>query len=399
VNSQISFESSVTPGVSIVVCTHNGAARLPATLAHLAAQKVSPDCPWEVVIIDNASTDGTSDIARRLWPSGHSAAFRVILEPRLGSARARERGLRAAKYEYVSFVDDDNWVCPEWVQTTAEVMSARPDVGACFGLKEPACETDPPSWFETFKWMFVIGPDPSSSPPDFTNRPCEVPSAGLCVCKSAWFGLERAGFRLLTVGRVGSRLTAGEDTELCCALTLSGWKILYDPRLRLKHFIPQSRLNWAYLRRQSRGWGISTALLDPYYFALRRAADPIDGRTRAPADIRETWLWHASAAGKNLLRRPMALVWSLFYEREGSRQQLEVDGMIGRLIGLLQTRSAHDRAVRDVLEARWLVESAQSRERYRSSVENFVNGRAARDEEAGVASPQVSQRPSVRVRS
>jgi glycosyltransferase involved in cell wall biosynthesis len=81
------------PGVSLVVCTHEGATRLPAVLAHLAAQRVVAALPWEVVVVDNASTDGTAAVARAMWPTTAPAPLRVIAEPRPGVGHARLRGL------------------------------------------------------------------------------------------------------------------------------------------------------------------------------------------------------------------------------------------------------------------------------------------------------------------
>jgi glycosyltransferase involved in cell wall biosynthesis len=64
-------------GISVVICTHNGAARLAQTVRHLAAQRVKPERPWEFLLIDNASADNTPAVARQLW-----------LSPRAGGGRA-----------------------------------------------------------------------------------------------------------------------------------------------------------------------------------------------------------------------------------------------------------------------------------------------------------------------
>lgn len=55
-------------GVSVVIPSYNGADRLPATLAHIAAQRVPPGLEWEVVLVDNASSDGTAEAARGRHP-------------------------------------------------------------------------------------------------------------------------------------------------------------------------------------------------------------------------------------------------------------------------------------------------------------------------------------------
>ncbi|HLB90290.1 MAG TPA: glycosyltransferase, partial [Terriglobales bacterium] len=121
--AQRARELTVPTGVSAIVCCYNSASRLPATLAHLASQRCEGRFPWEVILVDNASTDGTGRIAQELWPQDAPVHLRVVHEARLGLAYARQRGISAARYELLSFVDDDNWVCPNWVQLVWELMS------------------------------------------------------------------------------------------------------------------------------------------------------------------------------------------------------------------------------------------------------------------------------------
>ena len=159
------------PGVSLVVCTHEGATRLPAVLAHLAAQRVAAALPWEVVVVDNASTDGTAAVARATWPTPAPAPLRVIAEPRPGVGHARLRGLDEAAYDVVGFVDDDNWLAPDWVACAWEVMQAHPDVGACGSHGEPAFEgAAPPEWFAPNGAWSARGASPSPAGPPAPSR-------------------------------------------------------------------------------------------------------------------------------------------------------------------------------------------------------------------------------------
>src|SRR5438552_18835729 len=94
--------------LSVVIPTYNGAGRLPVPLRALASQEGAAG-PFEVVVVDNASTDGTAEAAR-----GHAAALaargaelRVVGEPRPGATFARLRGAREARGELVGFLDDD----------------------------------------------------------------------------------------------------------------------------------------------------------------------------------------------------------------------------------------------------------------------------------------------------
>jgi glycosyltransferase involved in cell wall biosynthesis len=135
-------------GLSVVICCHNGVSRLATTLDHLKKQE-SPPVPWEVLVIDNASTDGTAEFARSHWQNG-PAPLRVINEARLGVRYARERGYLEASYEFLGFVDDDNWVASDWVRTAYGIISSESGLGAVGSIRNAACEVSSPAWFDDF---------------------------------------------------------------------------------------------------------------------------------------------------------------------------------------------------------------------------------------------------------
>src|SRR5438067_13925901 len=98
-------------GVSVIVCCHNSAARLPPTLQHLAKQRLPDLTPWEVLLINNGSTDDTCAVAGQVWRTeGSPAPMRIVDQPKLGLSYARERGIATASYDTLVFVDDDNWL-------------------------------------------------------------------------------------------------------------------------------------------------------------------------------------------------------------------------------------------------------------------------------------------------
>ena len=298
-------------GVSIVVCCHNSADKLPQTLAHLAAQEVAGDLLWEVIVIDNASTDETARVARESWSQSSPAPLRVINEPRLGLSYARRRGFKEALYEFVCFVDDDNWVCPGWVRTVSDVMTAHPEVGACGGFIEEVCEDTPPWWFERYKNGYAPGAQGQEEGGDVTWR-LFLMGAGLTIRKAAWQHLVDCGFRFLLVGRQGAALTAGEDHELCHAICLAGWRLWYEPRLRLKHFLPRDRLRWRLLRQQSRGAGRCEAILGLYLSTLSNQ-EPSSTFGKLLKTVKETWLWQILVSIRYLARRPFRLMLSFFF--------------------------------------------------------------------------------------
>lgn len=332
-------------GVSIVICCHNSAERLPPTLAHLASQRDCDSIPWEIIVVDNASQDNTAQVALEAWPITH-VPLRVVHEPRLGLTYARMRGIIEARYEYISFIDDDNWVYPDWVRLGWEIMSQHLEIGACGGCGEPVFESPPPWWFEQVKGSFAIGAQVSENP----DRPQEAPTlwgTGF-KRKTALMQLIENGFKPLLTGRQGKRLISGEDIEISLALRLAGWKLWYDPRLKFKHYLPSYRLNWNYLRRLVRGFGMSNVRLDPYRFAL--AGEPRTLRQK----LERTWQWQFLTGLINLRRFRRTLTKLLLKQpTEGNYYVLQFERLIGRLSELLRVRGEYNQWIKKIQNVPW----------------------------------------------
>jgi len=253
--------------ITIAVCCYNSARRLPDTLRHLAAQVVPDDVSWEVLVIDNASTDGTADVALQTWPSDAPAPLRVVTEPNAGLSNARHRAIMEARYDVIGFIDDDNWVCQDWVQTASKTMSAHPEAGACGGPSEAVFEVSPPDWFARYKACYAVG-EQADAEGDVTDTRGWLWGAGLCLRRQALLQLFSAGFSPLLSDRKGSQLTSGGDNELCYALVMAGWRVWYNPRLELRHFIPKERLTSDYLKRWFTGAGACSVLAGIYEHVL-----------------------------------------------------------------------------------------------------------------------------------
>lgn len=337
-------------GVSVVVCCHNSAERLPETLSCIAGQHLEDQVPWEVIVVDNASTDDTTRVAQDSWPKNSTIPLRVFHEPQLGLSYARQRGLTEARYGIVSFVDDDNWVCPEWVKTAAEIMSQHPEIGACGGSNEAVCEVVPPFWFKNYQTIYGIGPQGQETG-DVTTTRGLLYGAGLTIRRSAWSHLVSNGFRPQLVGRTGAMLLAGEDAELCLALRLAGWRLWYEPRLRLSHFLPVHRLKWDYLRRLYRGSGASSIGNIPYYFAMKQKRTGLINYLR---QLRESWLWQVLVVLIRLLSYPWKLFILFYSKSEGDPDVIYLEVRIGQLLGLMQRRKTYYLLVNEVRRAGWI---------------------------------------------
>src|SRR5262245_60915563 len=181
-------------GVSVVICCHNSAKRLPETLAHLAAQDVPVSMPWEVIVVDNCSTDGTSEVASRTWVSRVPVPLRVVKEERPGLSHARRRGFDEAQYGIISYVDDDNWLAKTWVRVAAELMEKHSNLGACGGQSEAVCEVAAPAWFNETQCSYAVGQQAAKAG-DIAWTRGFLWGAGLTVRREALAQLFDGGFR------------------------------------------------------------------------------------------------------------------------------------------------------------------------------------------------------------
>ena len=319
-------KQTIVPGVTIIICCHNSAKLLPQTLAHLKTQKVSTNIPWEVIVVDNASTDETSKISLSSWLKDTSALLRVVQEPQLGLSYARRKGFSEAKYEFCSFVDDDNWVNPSWIKIVYEIMNNHPEVGACGGLNETICEIKPPEWFESYKLSYGIGSQGDASGYVPKERGF-LWGAGLVVRKSAWKHLVDNGFYNVLTGRKGKQILSGEDEELTLALQMANWKLWYEPRLRLKHYLPAKRLNWKALCRLHRSFGASQVVFDIYKHF-------IGSEVKTP---RKSWIWLCLQSAKMLLHSYIIFIIKRFiFHRKDNGGITSIEQLLGRFLKYLQ---------------------------------------------------------------
>ncbi|WP_019623395.1 glycosyltransferase [Thioalkalivibrio thiocyanoxidans] len=105
------------PALSVIVPAWNEAQWLPQTLAALQQALANADRQTEIIVVDNASTDSTPQIAQQ-------AGCRVVFEPTRQISRARNAGARAACGDYLLFVDADTWPDADLIRTTLQALDS-----------------------------------------------------------------------------------------------------------------------------------------------------------------------------------------------------------------------------------------------------------------------------------
>ena len=333
-------------GISVIICAHNSSSRIVSSLAHLEAQQTPRGLFWEVIIVDNVSTDDTVEVASQSWLG--TVPLRIVNELQLGLSYARWRGIHEAQYDIVSFIDDDNWVCPEWVAIVAEIMTQRPNVAACGGSAVGVFESPPPAWFSACSDPgYALGAQANATG-DITEKYGALWGAGLSIRKTALEHLRNNGFQSLLTDRKGTSLSSSGDIELCYALRLTGWRLWYDERLWLQHYMPTNRLQWDYLRKLNRGMGASGVGLDPYTRMLSNHPPTLLRRIVRRWQVQLLWeLWRLMHGWRKFIS-----YW--LHRQEGNPDVLWMDRQLGRLQELIRQRSNYDEAMIKLRSAPWL---------------------------------------------
>ena len=248
--------------LSIVICTYNGKHRLPLVFDRLRSQINTDTVQWEVLIVDNNSTDGTADWVIQLqtdWAQdSRLPKIHYLFERSQGTAFARQCGLVAAKGTWVAFLDDDNLPHAEWVSAIEAFTEQHPNVGAFHGQTLGDYEMTPPPNFDRIApfWAIAGGRKERCYTTDSnaTRKRLLPPGAGIVVQRQAW--LDSVPTELNLVGRIGKSMVCGEDIEAMGYLSRAGFEIWYTPQMRIDHRIKADRLTRDSVIRHMHGIGL-----------------------------------------------------------------------------------------------------------------------------------------------
>ena len=236
--------------LSVIICTHNPRRdHLNRMLASLQAQTYHTD-NWELVLIDNASNPPLEEELDLSW---HPKA-RIISEPTLGILPARVRGIQEAQADLLLFVDDDNLLEPNYLETALEIGETHPFLGCWGGQLIPEFEETPPDWIDRFKLLLACVEIPRDRWSNFTHDYSVLPpTAGMCLRREIaeeFIRLVETDSRRQLLGRRGKKgLTNCEDTDLALTACDLGFGNGQFVRLKLTHLIPASRLDRDYVLR------------------------------------------------------------------------------------------------------------------------------------------------------
>ncbi len=222
-----------------ILCTYNRCRSLAKTLESLAASTVPDPVEWEVLVVDNNSTDRTREVVEdfcRRCPG----RFRYIFEPHPGKSFALNTGIREAKGEVLAFTDDDVTVEPTWLQNLTARLNSRRWAGVGGRTLLPQLFS-PPRWL-SLKDLGMLGAlfDRGPQPSDLREAPY---GANMAFRKEMF---EKYGLFRTDLGpRPGSQI-GNEDTEFGRRLLAGGERLHYEPSAIVYHPVHEDRVQKSY---------------------------------------------------------------------------------------------------------------------------------------------------------
>ncbi|MCT7970474.1 hormogonium polysaccharide biosynthesis glycosyltransferase HpsE [Laspinema olomoucense] len=241
--------------LTVVICTYNGEKRFPEVLEALRGQINTEDFSWEILVVDNNSTDNTPQILQDYQAKWDAIApLRYCRELEQGAAHARKRAVKEVKSPLIGFLDDDTIPASNWVSAAYQFAQEHPQAGAVGSYIQGEFEIEPPPNFKRLKPFLAI--TQRGSKPLLYRRDKNLlpPSAGLLVRTQAW--QESVPEHCILSGRTPGSMLTGEDLE-ALAYIKKKWEIWYNPTMQLTHKIPRGRLEMEYLIPFFRGIGLS----------------------------------------------------------------------------------------------------------------------------------------------
>lgn len=256
--------------ISVIICTYNRDKYIYNVLKSIAENEF-PRTGYEVVLVNNNSTDRTEAQCQQFQADYPDVNFRYLIEPQQGLSYARNCGIRNSKGNLLVYVDDDATVGKDYLRTYADFFarkaipknlsgnsptSSQGDAlaVAAGGPILPVYETEEPSWMSHYTRQLITGKlYLGDSEREFPKG--AFPGGGnACYLKSVF---DTVGMFNVELGRKGNSLIGAEEKDLFDKMTTRGMKFYYLPGAILYHIIPDRKLTDDYFQRLTYSIGVS----------------------------------------------------------------------------------------------------------------------------------------------
>lgn len=240
--------------ISIIICTHNRCERLSHVLDALINQSFD-DSLFEVIIIDNRSTDDTQQLCEEY--NGRFTNFIYYYESVLGLSHARNKGVELANSDIVAFLDDDAIPSINWLTSIVSAFHLSPNIICVGGPIIGLWESPRPNWLSDRLAHYYTVCDYGEISHYYKTGSYPY-GANMAFLKSSILNV--GGFHPL-LDRNGENLLSMGEINLFKLIEGNG-KLFYSSDMSVLHSVPMDRLNKDWLYRRAEAQGISDLIND-----------------------------------------------------------------------------------------------------------------------------------------
>lgn len=231
---------------TVLICTYNRDNLLGETLDAIA--KIRTALAWEVVVVDNNSTDHTRSVIESRQ-ADYPVPLRYLFEPLQGNSFALNTGIAATHATIIAFTDDDVRVTEEWLEEGCAPMLSNAAIDYTGGPVRPIWDATPPAWVDQTRsdlWGTLAMLDYGRTSFVFEERKRVPLGANMAVRRTLF---DRVGSFDTNLGRVRNSLRGQAQAEFFCRSRSAGARGVYVPAMAVEHHVPASRLTRRYFRR------------------------------------------------------------------------------------------------------------------------------------------------------
>lgn len=229
---------------SVIFCTYNREKYIYNAMKSIAEQDFSSQ-DYEIVLVNNNSTDSTESICNQFQKDYPHIVFRYFLETNQGLSYARNRGVAESRGEILVFVDDDATAFDHYLSSIDILFKEHPSVRACGGPIQPVYEVTKPKWLSHYTEQLIGGAlyEGVKVKPFRNGR---YPGGGNSAFRKEIFDIY--GLFNVELGRKGTGLIGAEEKDLYDRLTRGKEQFFYLPQMGIYHYIPEKKLTEAHFR-------------------------------------------------------------------------------------------------------------------------------------------------------
>lgn len=322
---------------SVVICARNRRADMLDAIGSLERQSLPRD-GYEIVVVDNASTDGSLEAAREHAMTS-PGPFAVVVEPRVGISWARNTGIARSRGEIVAFIDSDAIADESWLGRLCEAFEDE-QVVCAGGPVRLRFEGARPRGLPEVDQLRLSACDQGPLARDI-RFPAWICGTNIAFRRSVF---DAVGTFRTQLGRCGGRPTAAEETELCIRIERAGGRMRWVPGAAVLHRIRPARLELPAILRTAYWEGFSFGLVHRWH----------EGILSQEGSVRYQMAGLRRESGRTLLLRRQAILPAIL----ANRLRGQLDGYLVATGGGAaqappsEARSAHRRLFRFVREAR-----------------------------------------------